>query len=74
VVKKSSVFWDTKPHSPLKVNQDFQETYILQFESQKMSRARNKRERTWRAEQAGFFFYLLFDPEDGVGMFLRNVC
>jgi hypothetical protein len=41
---KSTIFWDTTPCSPLKVNRRFGGTYRLYFQGRKISRARNQRE------------------------------
>jgi hypothetical protein len=37
----TSVFWDNTPHSPLKINQGFRETYCLHIWDQRISHERN---------------------------------
>jgi hypothetical protein len=55
---KSSIFWDTKPCSPLKANRLFggASPYLLAT-----------------GIHAGFLLGLFPDPENGGDMFLRNV-
>jgi hypothetical protein len=57
VVTKSPIFWDITPCSTLKVNRSFVEHVTSIF---------------WLLHD-GFFLGLLFDPDDGGDMFLRNV-
>jgi hypothetical protein len=47
----SYVFWDVKPYSLLKVNRRFGGTFYLHLQGRRISRARNKRENRWQAEQ-----------------------
>jgi hypothetical protein len=63
VVMKRSVFWDIISCSPLKVNRCFGGTCRLNLRHDTGS----------RQDYAGFVRSLFFDPEDGGGMFLRNV-
>jgi hypothetical protein len=42
VVKKSSVFWDITPCSPLKVNRPFEGTCRLHLQGRRISQARNQ--------------------------------
>jgi hypothetical protein len=42
VVMKSTIFWDIKPCSPLKVNRRFWRTYRLHFQGQRIGLARNQ--------------------------------
>jgi hypothetical protein len=44
VVMKCTVFWDTTPCSPLKINRRFGGIYHLHLQGRKISRARNRRE------------------------------
>jgi hypothetical protein len=46
VVMKSSIFWDTPPHSPLKVNRRLEGT----CRDRRINQARNWRESRWQAE------------------------
>jgi hypothetical protein len=66
VVIKSSIFWGITPCSALKVNRRLGGTCHLHL------RGRRIRSASYRLH-AGFFLGLLFDPEDGGDMFLRNV-
>jgi hypothetical protein len=43
IVKRNSIFWDTTPCSPLKVNRRFGGTCRLHLQSRKISRARHQR-------------------------------
>jgi hypothetical protein len=47
---KSSVFWDTTPCSPLKVNGHFGGIYRLHFQGRGISRGRNLRECIWQVK------------------------
>jgi hypothetical protein len=62
VVMKCPVFWDITPSSPLVVNWRFGGTCRLHLQV----RSRG----IWHS---GFLLSLLFDPEDGGSIFLRNV-
>jgi hypothetical protein len=62
---KSSIFWDTMLCSAVKVKH-FGGTCRLHLQARRMSQARNRRESRCQAEG------VLFDIEDGCGMFLRN--
>jgi hypothetical protein len=73
VVMKSSIFWDITPCSPLKVNWRFGGTCRLHLQGQRISKARNKRERWWQAKLCLLLLDLFFDPKDGRDMFLRKV-
>jgi hypothetical protein len=57
-MKKSSVFWDITPCSPLKVNQRFGGTSRLHLQGRSISQARNQ------LPASCWLFGLLFDPED----------
>jgi hypothetical protein len=75
---RNSVFWEITSCSPLKVNWRFGGTYRPHCRSRGISQARNQREAGSEqsyplADISGFFFGLFFDPEDGGGVFLRNV-
>jgi hypothetical protein len=70
VVMKSSIFWDTTPHSPLKVNRLFGGTSLLHLQGRKICQARNQLATCFHA---AFLLLIFFDPEDGGDMFLRNV-
>jgi hypothetical protein len=50
VVIRSSIFWDIRPYSPLKVNRRFGGTCRLHFQGRKISQARNHLESRWQAE------------------------
>jgi hypothetical protein len=71
VVKKISVFWDITPCMPLKVSRHFGGTCRFQLQGWRVSRTRNQYEEV--SNHAGFFIYLLFNPEDRGDMFLRDV-
>jgi hypothetical protein len=71
VVMKSSIFWDITPCSSLKDNRHFGGTYRLHLHGRRKSRASLALLDSYF--QAGFLIGLLFDPEDGGDMFLRNV-
>jgi hypothetical protein len=47
---RSSIFWDTTPCSPLKVNRRFGRTYRLHLQGRRIRRARNQRESRWQAQ------------------------
>jgi hypothetical protein len=49
VVKKSTIFWDITPCSPLKFNRRFGGTHRLCLQGRRISRARNQRESRWQA-------------------------
>jgi hypothetical protein len=73
---KSNIFWDITPCSPLNVNRRFGGTYHLHLPGRRINRARNQCEsrwQTWLCFHPDFLLCLLFDPEDGGDMFLRNV-
>jgi hypothetical protein len=74
VAVKSSIFWDIILCNPLKANQHFGGTCHLHLQGQRLSQARNQRERKWQAElfHTDLLRGLFFDPEDGGDMFLRN--
>jgi hypothetical protein len=57
MVMKSTIFWDIRPCSPLKVKRRFGGTCGS----------------ACRLLHAGFLLGLLFDPEDGEDIFLQNV-
>jgi hypothetical protein len=61
------------PCSLLKVNRCFEGTCRLNLQGRRIIRARNQRESRWQTELAGFLLSFFFDPEDGDGMFLRNL-
>jgi hypothetical protein len=56
VVMKSSIFWDTTPCSPLKVNRHFGGIVRLHLQGRRVSEARNQRESRWQAE---LFFVMM---------------
>jgi hypothetical protein len=62
VVRKSSIFWDVTPHSPLKVGCRFGGTCLLHLQGLLAI-----------CFHAGFVLGLFFMPEDGGNMFLLNV-
>jgi hypothetical protein len=65
---KSSIFWDIRPRSSVKVNRRFEGTFRPNLQCRGLSQARN--------QQLCLLFTLywfLFDLEDGGHMFLRNV-
>jgi hypothetical protein len=66
---KSSIFWDITPYSPLKVNRRFGGTCCLHLQSRRISRGSLQLTTCFHAG----FLLVLFDPEDGGFMFLRNV-
>jgi hypothetical protein len=62
---KSSIFWDTAPCSPLKVNQHLGRTYLLHLQGRRISWARNQRESRLQAEPHAFTlvsFQLILRP------------
>jgi hypothetical protein len=59
-----SVFWDITLCSPLKINRRFGLTCRLHFE--------DRRSRAFFIFHADFLLGILFDPEDGGDIFLRN--
>jgi hypothetical protein len=78
--KKCTIFWDITLRSPFEVNWRFGGIYHLHFLVRRISRRRNQPEIRWQAEvllttyfHAGFLFGLLFSPENGADVFLRNV-
>jgi hypothetical protein len=70
VAMKSSVFWDIAPCSSVKVNRRF--GYGLNLQVRRISQVRNQHE-AGSKEGSGLFLGLLFDPDDGGDMSLRNV-
>jgi hypothetical protein len=71
VVMKSSIFWDITPCSPMKAYRSFGGIYHVSFSGLKSKQ--NKRSSTPFLFRVGFLIALLFNPEDGGDMFLRNV-
>jgi hypothetical protein len=65
VAMKSSNFWDITLFSPVKVKR-FGGTCRLHLQVRRINQKRNQRESRWQAVG------VLFDTEDGCGMFLRN--
>jgi hypothetical protein len=63
---KSTIFWDMM--RPLKVNRRFGRTYSLHLQGRGIGRVRNQCKSGWQAELG-----LLFYPEDGGDMLVRNV-
>jgi hypothetical protein len=49
LIKKSIIFWDTTPCSPLIINRHFGGTHRLHIQAPRISRARNQRENRWQA-------------------------
>jgi hypothetical protein len=85
---KTQRYWNVTPCSPLRVNQCFAGTYRLHLQGWKVSQARNQHEYIQQAEciyilkiiclddcllHADFLLGLVFNPEKGSDMFLRNV-
>jgi hypothetical protein len=73
---KSSVYPDISPCSPLKVNRLFGGKYWLHLQDRRISKGRNRTKQTGCAcymLHYGFLPGLLFEPEDGGDMFVRNV-
>jgi hypothetical protein len=68
--KKSCIFWDITPCSPLKGNRRFGGT-CLHLQGRIISRSAALLATCFHA---GPLLGLFFDPEDGDDMFLRNVC
>jgi hypothetical protein len=68
---KSSFFWDVTPCILLKVNRHFGRTPCIHLQRRRISQARNSASHLLRA---GFLLCLLFVPEDGSEVILRNVC
>jgi hypothetical protein len=75
VVMKSPTFWGIRPCSPLNVNRYLGGTFRHFLQGRRESQARNKQEvdRKQSLFHAGFLLGLLFDPEDGGYVLLRNV-
>jgi hypothetical protein len=73
MVRKSSIFWDITPCSPLKANRCFGGTHRLHHQRWSISWARNKQDLA-TCFQAGFLLSLFFRPEYEGDMLLRNVC
>jgi hypothetical protein len=48
MVMKSTIFWNIKPCSPLKLNRRFGGIYRLRLQGRRISRARNQRRSRWR--------------------------
>jgi hypothetical protein len=74
-IKKTTIFWDITPCSPLRVNRRFGGTYRLHILGRKMSSVRNHHESrslppAFTLVSCGIFF---FDPEYWGDMFLLNV-
>jgi hypothetical protein len=69
VVMKSSILWDITPCSPLKIKWCFGGICRLHLQDWRLSQARNQHE---AGSKQGLLF-LLFNPEDGGEIFLRNV-
>jgi hypothetical protein len=67
-VKKSTISWEIKPCSPLKVNQRFGGTYHLHLHG-RVSRVRYQFKSRWQAD----ILLDLFDPEDVGATYLGNV-
>jgi hypothetical protein len=66
------VLRDVRPYNPAKVIRIFGATYHLQLQGRRERQARNQQE-SGPLIRADFLLDLLFDPEDGGDMFLRNV-
>jgi hypothetical protein len=64
---KSSVFWNIKPCSPLKINRRFGGTYRLHIQCLRIRKAEFV-----TCFNAGFVLGLFFDTEDGGDLFLRK--
>jgi hypothetical protein len=73
VVMKSTIFRDTTPYSPLKVNRRFGGTYRLHFQGRVISLARNQRALVAICFQTDFLLGLFFGPGNRGDMLLRNV-
>jgi hypothetical protein len=66
---KSSIFWDTTPNSPLKVNRSFGGTCGLHLQGRRISQERDEN-CAYYPLHAAFFLSLFIDPEYGSDMFL----
>jgi hypothetical protein len=64
---KSSIFWDTTPCSPFKVNRRFGKM------SPPSSGLKNRRVLLDTCFHAGILLGLLFGPEDGGDIYLQNI-
>jgi hypothetical protein len=63
---------DITPCSPVRVNRHFRGTYHLYLQDRRINQYKTSLKGS--ANRADFLFDLLFDPDGGGGMFLRNVC
>jgi hypothetical protein len=55
MVMKSTIFWDIRPCTPLKVNGPFGGKHCLHLQGRRTTQARNQRENRWQAESAFIF-------------------
>jgi hypothetical protein len=67
---KYTIFWDVTPSRMVEVHQCFGGTYCLHIQSKEVM---SKKRAASEALLAGCLLGLLFDPEDGGNMFLRNL-
>jgi hypothetical protein len=63
---------DITPCSQVRVNRRFSGTYHLHLQDRRINQYNTSMKVS--ASRAGFLLDLLFDPDGGGGMFLRNVC
>jgi hypothetical protein len=71
---ESSIFWDVKPCSPLKVSRRFGRLCHLHIQDWRVRQGRSIASDACCALQPGFLLGLLFNPENWVDMCIRNVC
>jgi hypothetical protein len=71
VVMKSSIFWDITQCNPFKVNRSFRKNISPIFGVEE--KANQETSVLATCFHVSFFLGLIFDPEDGGDMFLRNV-
>jgi hypothetical protein len=76
VVMKGSIFWDTTPCSPLKINWRFGEIYLLHIDFERIRQARNQHKSGSKHTTCFVLVSLLglfFNSELACNMFLWNV-